>query len=128
MTPAESYARFEAVVAKAMTALDPVAALETASKDPELPSDLRVDADGVRLTALLVAKLRFERLLRGCSEAADWFDEDPEGFSGVFRRYHHQVTPLAFFPPEEARQFLSWLRASPATSSQSEPPEELQAR
>jgi hypothetical protein len=97
-----------------MTAPDPVEALRRASRDTRLPSPMRralreASADGVRMAALLVAKLRFERLLRGSPEAEDWFERDPAGFSAAFRRYHEAVAPSAFFPPVEARLFHAWL-------------------
>src|SRR5689334_16990358 len=70
LTGARAHARYEALVARAMTAEDPVAALRAAAEDPALPPALRrallgADEDGVRISALLVARLRFERLLRG---------------------------------------------------------------
>jgi hypothetical protein len=106
--------RYEEAVARAMTARDPVEALREAGRDPALPIGLRrallaADPDGVRMAALLVARLRFERLLRGCPEAEAWFDRDPADFSDAFRRYHAEVPPSAFFPPAEARLFRRWL-------------------
>lgn len=113
MTPAAAHARFEQIVAAALTAPDPAAALARAAKNRRLPAELRralaaAQPDGVRLAALLVARLRFERLLRGSPEAEAWFDRDPEGFAEAFRRYHAEVPPSAFFPPVEARLFQSW--------------------
>ncbi len=110
LTGAQAHARYEALVARAMTAEDPVAALRAAAEDPALPPVLRrallgADEDGVRMSALLVARLRFERLLRGSPEAEAWFDRDPAEFSAAFRRYHAEVPPTAFFPPGEARLF-----------------------
>lgn len=113
MTPAQAHARFEEIVAKALTAPDPAAALARAAKNRRLPAELRralaaAQPDGVRMAALLVARLRFERLLRGSPEAEAWFDRDPEGFAAAFRRYHAEVPPAAFFPPVEARLFQRW--------------------
>jgi hypothetical protein len=109
-------ARFERLLAAALTAPDPVQALRSAATDPELPDELRramesgaAQEDGVRLSALLIANLRFERLLRGSPEAEAWFDRDPAGFSAAFRRYHQKVPPSAFFPPQEADLFRRWL-------------------
>ncbi|XYH97717.1 hypothetical protein ACMHYB_59850 [Sorangium sp. So ce1128] len=101
-----------------LTAADPVAALRAAAADPALPAALRralrgADEDGVRMSALLVARLRFERLLRGSPEAEAWFDRDPAAFSAAFRRYHAEVPPTAFFPAGEARLFRGWLEAQP---------------
>jgi hypothetical protein len=116
MTAAQ-YARFERVLARAMRAEDPVAALTRAARDRRLGQALRallaaVDPDGVRLSALLIARLRFERLLRGCPEAEVWFDRDPEEFAAAFKRYHAAVAPTAFYPAIEAKLFRRWL-ASP---------------
>lgn len=101
-----------------MIAPDPVGALRSAAADPALPPGvrralLRADEDGIRMAALLVARLRFERLLRGSPEAEAWFDRDPADFSAAFRRYHAEVPPSAFFPPGEARLFRRWLAAQP---------------
>lgn len=73
------HARFEQLLARAMTAEDPVAALRQASRDRRLDADTRrrlanADDNGVRMSALLVTRLRFERLLRGSPEAERWFD------------------------------------------------------
>ncbi len=113
MTPAEAHARFERAIARAMTAPDPVAALRRSARDTRLPAPLRralasADEDGVRMAALLSARLRFERLIRGCPEAEAWFDRDAEGFAGAFRRYHEEVRPTAFHPQAEAVLFLRW--------------------
>jgi hypothetical protein len=101
-------ARFEKLLARALCSEDPVAALERAAHDAELDAVTRlrlkrVSADGLRMAALLIARLRFERLLRGCPEAEVWFERDPAGFTAAFRRYHHIVPPTAFFPAAEAR-------------------------
>lgn len=119
ITGAQAHARYEDLVARAMAAEDPVAALRSAAEDPALPPSLRralrgADEDGVRMSALLVARLRFERLLRGSPEAEAWFDRDPAEFSEAFRRYHAEVPPTAFFPPGEARLFRGWLEAQPS--------------
>lgn len=111
---AQALARYEEIIAAAMIAPDPVAALRAACDDPALPASLRrallaADPDGVRMASLLVARLRFERLVRGCPEAEAWFDRDPAGFSAAFRRYHAEVPPSAFFPPAEARLFRRWV-------------------
>jgi hypothetical protein len=104
---------WEALVVRLVTSRDPEAELARARRDETVRAALeRVDPDGLRLAALLVAKLRFERLLRGCPEAEDWFEDDPIAFAEVFRAYHHEVPPTAFFPPEEAALFRVW-RAGP---------------
>lgn len=64
-----------------------------------------VDADnddGVRIAALLIARLRFERLLNGSTDAAAEFDDDAEAFVARFQRYHRAVPPTAWNPVDEA--------------------------
>jgi hypothetical protein len=106
---------FERVYARALVSPDPVAALARAARNRRLDADTRrrlaaVDADGVRMTALLVARLRFERLLRGSPDAEAWFDRDPADFSATFKRYHAAVLPTAHFPRAEAELFARFLR------------------
>ena len=106
----------EALLGGALLADDPVSALESAVHDAALPDDVREafraalrHPEGLRMTALLVAKLRFERLLRGSPEAEVWFDRDPEAFTVAFRSYHVEVPPRAFFPREEGAAFARWM-------------------
>lgn len=92
----------------------PMDALRNAREDLRLPASVRsllklVDADGWHISCLLVARLRFERLLRGSAEAAAWFEQDPEGFSLAFKAYHMAVPLHAFFPQQEATLFSVWL-------------------
>jgi len=116
------HARFERLLARAMTSPDPIAALRAASRDRALPAAVRrrlaaADEDGVRLSALLVARLRFERLMRGSREAEDWYESDAAAFTEAFRRYHSEVPPTAFFPRGEAELFAAWRqRASRRTA------------
>ncbi|WP_293269551.1 DUF692 family multinuclear iron-containing protein [Nannocystis sp.] len=77
---------------------DPLAAL-AASDDPTLHT---IDQPGLRLAALLIARLRFERLQHGDPAAHEHFERDPAGFADRFRRYHHSVAPSAAFPQDEA--------------------------
>jgi hypothetical protein len=115
-----AYARFEARVAGAMTAADPVAVIRALADDASLPGELRqaaraavTHARGIELTALLVARLRFERLMQGSREASALFERDPVGFAELFRSYHREVAPGAFFPAQERRLFAAWLAARP---------------
>ena len=110
------YARFEERVAAAMTAPDPVAAMRALAEDASLPDELRqaaraavAHAHGIELTALLVARLRFERLMQGSQEASALFERDPVGFADLFRAYHREVPPGVFFPAQEGRLFAAWL-------------------
>lgn len=104
---------WERVLASAMRAADPVAQLRAASEDPRLAPPLRRafaravhDENGVRIAALLIAKLRFERITRG--GAGDWFEREPAAFAAAFRRYHAEVPMRATFPRAEAREFRDW--------------------
>jgi hypothetical protein len=114
---AEARAELAALVALeglavALRATDPERALAALALRPEL-SRLRgriasISGDGFRLSALLVARLRFERLVQGSDEASAWFDRDPAGFAAAFRRYHAEVPASALFPADEAELFLRW--------------------
>lgn len=111
--PGSAYARLERVLAAAMQADDAAQALREASRDRALDPRTRelltqIDPDGARMAALLVARLRFERLMRGSPEAELWFDTAPEEFSRSFRRYHQEIPPTAFFPADEAALFRAW--------------------
>lgn len=118
---ADDHARAEARAARALRAADPVAALADVAADASLPADLRAayaaaDKDGVRIAALLVAKLRFERVLRGSDRAGEWFERDPAGFTECFRRYHREVPPVDFWPAEEGRSFTAWAESNAGTA------------
>ncbi len=100
--------RYERAMAGVLLAGDPVAALEA------LPASERallepIDRDGLRIAALLVARLRFERLMNGSREAAEWFEEDPRAFTAAFKRYHTAVAPISTIPKLEAHAFEAWL-------------------
>ncbi|MBK8101546.1 MAG: hypothetical protein IPK26_31075 [Planctomycetes bacterium] len=71
-----------------------------------------LDADGLRLTALLVHKLRFERLLRGDPALRTLFAADPVGFTRRFDRYVATTAATAVFPAEEASLFAGRSPAS----------------
>ncbi len=92
-------AAVEAAMARALRARDPVAAWTLG----------HVDQDGLRIAALLVAKLRFERTVRGSREASDWFDRDPAAMSRAFRAYHQAEPIRASFPAAEGAGFEAWL-------------------
>lgn len=62
--------------------------------------------DAFQLSALLVAKLRFERTQRGHPQLARFFDEDPRGFTDAFRAFHASVSMDAYSQTEEADAFL----------------------
>lgn len=104
----------ERVLADALTSADPwsafVQAREEASLAPEVRARLaHVDEDGLRIAGLLVAKLRFERIMNGSRLGADWFERDPAAFTEAFRRYHTSVAPTELMPGLEGRRFETWL-------------------
>ena len=66
-----------------------------------------ISEDGLRLTRLLVRKLRIERLLAGDAAMAELYRTDPAAFSKQFTRYEVMVPPRALFPSEEAQQFAA---------------------
>ena len=113
----DAHAELERLVADALTSADPVAGFERAARDPALPDELRAalaaaHPTGIRMAALLVARLRFERLIQGSRAAADWFARDPADFARAFKRYHHAVPATAALPSEEAKLFERWSRDS----------------
>ena len=113
-SPSSALLRYEELVARALMAEDPAAAFEEASRDPDLTPELQnlfaqADPNGVRISALLIARLRFERLIQGSTRARDWFAGNPEEFTHCFRRYHYAVPARALHPRDEAVAFEAWL-------------------
>ncbi len=113
MDEREGLRRLQGALADALVAGEPECLARAAA---ELPEDLRralahVDRVGLRLAALLVARLRFERLIQGSRRAAAWFDRDARAFTAEFRRYHREVAPTAGEPWGEATAFEHWLDA-----------------
>lgn len=111
----KDHARFEEVLVAAICSRDPEAAMRRAARDRRLSPELRArfaitHSDGIRMAALLVARLRFERLLHGSPLAAEAWELRPEKFTALFRRYHHEAPPSAFFPAAEAKLFAAWCR------------------
>ncbi len=101
-------------VAAALRAVHPEQALRKFAENTELSPELRgriasIDGDGFRLAALLVARLRFERLVQGSNAASRWFDQEPRTFTAAFRRYHASTPAAAHFPADEAALFYAWL-------------------
>ncbi|MCE9634458.1 MAG: hypothetical protein K8T90_02030 [Planctomycetes bacterium] len=80
---------------------------------PRLTADerawlLAMDPDGLRVTSLLVRKLRFERVVRGDATLLRRFEDDPAAFTNVFRAYCRDVAPTFAFPEDEARAFRAY--------------------
>ena len=108
--PPDHLDRWESFLAAALRLPDPRAALAAPS-----PLTAGIDPDGFRAAGLLVARLRFERLLHGDAQAARWFGSDPAAFTAAFRSYHAAVPARAFVPADEAGEWRRW-RADMADS------------
>ena len=107
-------AAYERVFARAFASRAAAAVLRAARADESVPRELRdalarIDETGVRLTSLIVTRVRFERLLHGSARAVRWFEDDPSAFAAAFKRYQDEVAPTAAFPPDEARAFDAWV-------------------
>ena len=101
--------RMQAMLADLLLAPDPEQALREHRSRAGAPVELgAIDADGLRLAALLVAKLRFQLLMNASSEANDWFARDGAGFTAAWKRYHHGVPPVALDPWREHDAFAAW--------------------
>jgi hypothetical protein len=113
VSAAEAHRRLERVLARAMRSRDPAAALQRAARGRHLPRSIRralerADANGARMAALLVARLRFERLLRGSPDADAHFRRDPAAFTARFARYHRLVRPTGFSAAAEGALFAAF--------------------
>lgn len=109
MHDAESIARLQVVLAEALLAADPVVFVQTLARQPDADPALRaIDADGLRMAALLVAKLRFQRLMNASRTAREWFQRDAAAFTVAFRRYHVEVPPTSLDPWGERDRFTDW--------------------
>ncbi len=110
---AELGREWEAVFARLLRAARPLDALDAARADAALSPTTRerleqLDDDGFELSAQLVAKLRFERLIQGSPVSRAWFEEDPRAFTEAFRTYHVTQPCTARFPSEEGAHFERW--------------------
>lgn len=105
--------RLERAMAAALRSPDPAAALAGAiasfEGSPLAAQVAAIDPEGLRIAALLVARLRFERLIQGSPRASQWFESDPAAFARAFRRYHAEVPATAHFPADEAALFDGWV-------------------
>jgi len=114
----EQHVLLEGLMAAAIRAADPGTAFAELAGDERLPPAWRaqladMDPDGVRISGLLVAQLRFQRLMHCSGRARRFFDEDPAGFARAFRAYHTAVAPSEVLPAGEARLFDAWLDDQP---------------
>lgn len=106
---------FERALAQTLRAADPVRALRDLLADEHhaawrseygLEHLTSEDAQaGFKIAALLIAKLRFSRLMQGSRIAPTWFETDPPGFAEEFKRYHAEVPPTDFYPQGEGETF-----------------------
>lgn len=102
-------AALQALLARLLRARDPAAALAAARVAAGADSRLlAIDENGLRIAALLVAKLRFQRLLSASREAAAWFERDGRAFTEAFRAYHTSQPSVALDPWAEAAAFARW--------------------
>lgn len=104
---------YEELMARAFRSRQPLRVLREACSSPATPPGLRqalanIDEDGVRITSLIVTRLRFERLINGSVSAGEWFIDDSASFVAAFKRYQDAVPPTASFPPQEAHDFEAW--------------------
>ena len=81
--------------------------IEARSRFPELV-DRTFPEDGFRVASLLVARLRFERMLQGSATLGTEFERDPLEFTRSFKRYHVSTPMIAGSPAEEAAGFEAW--------------------
>lgn len=101
------------VLAEAMQAADPAAYVRGQLERGDLSAEERaalagVCEDGLGLARMLVAKLRFERLLLGDPRLGVEFGADPEGFSRSARAYFAATPRGRCWPREEAAAFRAW--------------------
>jgi hypothetical protein len=103
----------QSILLRALTSEDPAAALAPLLADAELTDQERtwlrgLDADGLRMTGLMLKKLRFERLTRADDEMAELFAQSPDEFVRRFAAYAEAVPPRAYFPDQEAAIYRRW--------------------
>ena len=113
-------ATLQGLLVRLVKARDPAAAPAGARVAAGADSRLLADVEiGPLIAALLVAKLRFQRLLSASREAAAWFERDGRAFTEAFRAYHTSQPSVALDPWGEAAAFARWCaeeRLSPGAS------------
>lgn len=105
-------AALERLLGGVLRAADPAEAFaeRRASADRGLDDAVgAIHEDGLRTAALLVVKLRFERLMAASTRASALFEEDPARFADLFRRYHAEVPSVSPMPADERISFEAWL-------------------
>lgn len=66
---------------------------------------LGIDGDGLRVSRMLIRKLRLQRIVRGDAEASAFMARDPEKFAACFARYDREMPLRHVFPRDEAESF-----------------------
>lgn len=84
---------WEEALGPMVRAADPGAARARLLETGELPPDVAeavaaLDPTGLRVLGLLVARLRFDRLMLRSPAQRARYAADPEGWSGAFRSWH----------------------------------------
>ena len=69
---------------------------------------LTIDPDGAKVAALLMAKLRFQRLVAASNDALHWFEQDPAAFAACFRDYHQSLPVAELDPWSESAAWAAW--------------------
>jgi hypothetical protein len=111
----ERLLQLQRLLADALTSGDPAAFVR--AHGTSLSELAAASADGLRMAALLVSKLRFERLVQGSRAAGEWFVRDGRGFTAAFAEYQREVPPRAHDPWAEAAAFAAWLERRRARPS-----------
>lgn len=108
-------ADLQRLLLRALRDPDPAAflAAEVSRDDCRLSDDERrwlraASADGLRLSRLLVRKLRLQRLVRGDRALAALVESDPAAVARRFAAYDAAVPPQAVFPRDEAAAFADF--------------------
>lgn len=119
--------RFEEALANALRGPDPDAAFAAIARDERLPRDARdalrhAPENGIRIAALLIVRLRFERIQQTSKPAADFFAADPRGFTAAFKQFHREVPSTELEPFADARRFEAWLGEACDGDSAAPPP------
>lgn len=100
--------RARAVLLELLQAPDPAAALNAHLAGPLAETTLgELDREGLRLAALIVKRLRFERVLQGDAACRAEFQADPEGFMARFRAYDDAGPSRTPWPQLEAAAFAA---------------------
>ncbi|MGE3808154.1 MAG: hypothetical protein AB7K24_26120 [Gemmataceae bacterium] len=110
--------RLQEILVRALTHDDPPGELKRAlAEATDLPDADRallesISDEGLRLSHIMIYKIRFEQLLRGHKEMARLFQEDPDEFMRLFRGYTAAVPSCSFLTDEEGQRFDEWRRST----------------